>query len=497
MTDSGGEEFIPFELALKLVDAAIFAKTSRHLRNIEVAVLRGAWLGQKYDQIAVESGYAPEYIKHDVGPKLWQMLSSSLGEKVSKTNLMAVLAQRASQEFKIPAEAATRLQNAKFTIEDSSSFSSLQSPLPLIPDRGCEFPNSQSSELEPPVGLVPLDSVFYVERPPAESRCYEDITRPGALIRIKAPSQMGKTSVMVRILAHAKKQKFDPGDGLKVHTVALNLQQADRAVFTDLDRFLRWFCASITRKLHLPHKVEDYWSETFGSKSNCTAYFEDCLLPDIDGVLVLALDQVDEVFLHPEIADDFFTLLRSWYEEAAYGDSGNPLWQNLRLIIVHSTEAYIPLDINNSPFNVGLAIELQAFTTEQVFELQQHYGLQLSESEISELMQLVAGHPYLVQQAFYHLAQHDLTLNQLVQMAATDAGIYSNHLHRHLRNLQEHPLLAAAYDQVLKSSQPVELEQILAFKLHSMGLVSLRGNQVAISCELYQRYFGRAMTVNE
>nr|WP_258003843.1 AAA-like domain-containing protein [Fischerella thermalis] len=34
-------------------------------------------------------------------------------------------------------------------------------------------------------------------------------------------------------------------------------------------------------------------------------------------------------------------------------------------------------------------------------------------------------------------------------------------------------------------------------KLHSMELVSLRGNQVAISCELYRLYFGRAMMVNE
>ncbi len=481
MTDSIGEQIIPFELALKLADAAVFAKNSRHLRNIEVAVLRGAWLGQKYDKIALESGYAPEYIKHDVGPKLWHILSSSLGEKVNKTNFMAVLAQRAIQE-----EDTGKRDNRDREIILERFAVSPRLPISI-----------SSSKLEPPIGLVALDSAFYVERPPAESRCYEEITRSGALIRIKAPSQMGKTSLMVRILAHAKKQNFDSEDRQEVHTVALSLQQADRLAFTDLDRFLRWFCASITRKLHLPHRIEDYWSETFGSKSNCTAYFEDCLLPDINGILVLALDQLDEVFLHPEIADDFFTLLRSWYEEAAYGDSGNPLWQNLRLIIIHSTEVYIPLDINKSPFNVGLAIELQAFTTEQVFSLLSCYGLNLSESEVSELMQLVAGHPYLVQQAFYHLARHDLTLNQLVQMAATDAGIYSNHLHRHLRNLQEHPQLAAAYDQVLKSSQPVELEQLLVFKLHSMGLVTLRGNKVAISCELYRRYFGRAMTVDE
>jgi AAA-like domain len=452
MKDSTGEQPITFEAALKAVDAAVFATTSRHLRNIEVAVLRGAWLGQRYDEIAAESGYTPEYIKHDVGPKLWQLLSSSLGEKVSKTNLVAVLAQRVNQ-------------GAVENVPASSS---------------------ESPKLESLVGLIALNSAFYVERPPVESRCYEEIMKPGALIRIKAPSQMGKTSLMVRILARAKQQNSEDGD---VYTVPLSLQRADRAVFTDLDKFLRWFCASITRKLQLPHRVEDYWSETFGSKNNCTAYFEDCVLPEINGSLVLALDQVDEVFLHPEIADDFFTLLRSWYEEAAYGDSGNPLWQNLRLIIVHSTEVYIPLDINKSPFNVGLAVELQAFTSEQVFDLAQRYGLNLSESELSELMQLVAGHPYLVQQALYHLARRDLTLAQLVQTAATDAGIYYNHLHRHLRSLQEHPQLAAAYDQVIKASTPIELEQLLAFKLHSMGLVALRGNQVVPSCELYRWYF--------
>lgn len=448
------EQAITFETALKLADTAVFAKTKRHLRNIEVAVLRGALLGQKYDQIAAECDYAPEYIKHDVGPKLWQILSASLGEKVSKTNLMAVLAQRASWEE----DTGTRKGITKMFIPFT----------PLSP------------------------SSFYVERPPVESRCYEEITRPGALlIRIKAPSQMGKTSLMVRILAHAKQQNPD-----EVRTVALSLQRAERSIFNDLDKFLRWFCVSITRKLQLPHRVDDYWSETFGSKSNCTAYFEDCLLPDLNGVLVLGLDQVDEVFLHPEIADDFFTLLRSWYEEAAYGDSGNPLWQNLRVVIVHSTEVYIPLDINKSPFNVGLAIELQTFTPLQVFDLAKRYEIHLSEGELSELMQLVDGHPYLVQQALYHLAQQDLTLKQLIETAATDAGIYSNHLHRHLRSLQEHPQLAAAYEEVIHSSNPVELEQVLAFKLHSMGLVKLQGNQVISSCELYRQYFEEVLRPN-
>jgi hypothetical protein len=82
---------LAFEEALKTADAAVFAQANRHLRNIEVAVLKGAWQGQTYDQISTDCGYAADYIKHDVGPKLWQLLSLSFGEKVNKNNLVAVI----------------------------------------------------------------------------------------------------------------------------------------------------------------------------------------------------------------------------------------------------------------------------------------------------------------------------------------------------------------------------------------------------------------------
>ncbi len=57
--------------------------------------------------------------------------------------------------------------------------------------------------LEEPEGQVPLDSKFYVKRPGVESECYKTILKPNALICIKAPQQMGKTSLMTRILHHA------------------------------------------------------------------------------------------------------------------------------------------------------------------------------------------------------------------------------------------------------------------------------------------------------
>jgi hypothetical protein len=355
--------------------------------------------------------------------------------------------------------------------EDIRSYQTPINPLPPLP----------VAEPELPKGQVRLASAFYVERVPDETQCYQEILKPGTLIRIKAPRQMGKTSLMARILYQAREQGC--------RTVPLSFQHADKSVFTNLNQLLQWLCAKITRKLRLPHQVEAYWTDTFGSKDNCTAYFEDFLLSETDSPLVLGLDEVDRVFQHPKITDDFFALLRAWYEEAGYGDSDSDLWAKLRLVVVHSTEVYIPLDINQSPFNVGLPIELSEFSREQVTDLAQRHGLNWQTHQVEQLMTMVGGHPYLVRVALYYIARGELTLEKLVEIAPTEAGIYGDHLRRHLWNLQQHPELATAFAQVLVAQEPVELESVLAFKLHSMGLVQLRGNVTVPRFELYRQYF--------
>jgi len=43
---------------------------------------------------------------------------------------------------------------------------------------------------------------------------------------------------------------------------------------------------------------------------------------------------------------------------------------------------------------------------------------------------------------------------------------------------------------VLKSSTPVELDVVEAFKLESMGLVNLQGNLAMVSCDLFRQNLG-------
>ncbi len=210
-----------------------------------------------------------------------------------------------------------------------------------------------------PSGAVPLGSPFYLERKPIEAQIKQEIKKPGTLIRIKAPREMGKTSLLLRILEFAKAQNY--------HTVSLNLDQVDQSILSDLNQFLRWLCANIARQLHLKPCLDDYWDQDLGSKISCTSYFEDYLLKSVQAPLVLALDEAHQIFEHSVVAKDFLPLLRSWYEES----KTSPLWQKLRLVIVHSTEIYVPLQLNQSPFNVGLPIQLSHFSQDEVKQLAQ------------------------------------------------------------------------------------------------------------------------------
>jgi transcriptional regulator with XRE-family HTH domain len=349
-------------------------------------------------------------------------------------------------------------------------------------DNNLEIPEwidvNQDTSPRYPSGAVPLGSPFYLERAHLEAQIEQEIRKPGALVRIKAPKEMGKTSLLLRVLDSAKR--------LGYRTVSLNLEQVDQAILNDLNQFLRWLCANVARQLQLKPRLDAYWDDDLGSKISCTSYFQDYLLKEISAPVVLALDEVNQIFEHPQVAKDFLPLLRSWYEEA----KTLPIWQKLRIIVVHSTEIYVPLDLNQSPFNVGLPVQLNGFSQEEVWQLAQRYGLDWEEEEeVRQLMDMVGGHPALIQIALYHLSCGDVTLSQLLETAPTATGIYNHHLQRHWLALKGQPELASAFNAVISATEPIQLDCISFYKLSSLGLIEQSSDKVMPSCELYRHYF--------
>ncbi|MFM2061758.1 MAG: hypothetical protein RLZZ507_1428 [Cyanobacteriota bacterium] len=333
---------------------------------------------------------------------------------------------------------------------------------------------------------LPSNSRFYIERPPIESDAYTELSKPGGLLRIKASSHMGKSSLMLRLIHQATHQGYS--------IVTIDFKQADSQIFVSLNKFLRWFCINVARQLSLISNLNDYWDEEIGSKISASIYFEGYLLEQIQSPLVLVLNEVNYIFEHPQIAQDFLPLLRSWHEQAKQTE----IWQNLRLVVIHSTEVYIPLNVNQSPFNVGLALKIPEFNREQVTEFARRHELNwFDSSAVQQLMQLVGGHPYLIHIGLYYLQQQKISFPELLETAISYDGIYSNHLRCLLTRLHSNSELSKAYDQIINSQQSTHISTNLIYKLDSLGLIKLEGENIKPACEMYRLFFQKENLIGD
>lgn len=439
------------------VESLIFKQTGKHLSDLETVVLRGAWENKTYEDIAEAEGYTSSYLSKDVGNRLWNELSDALNEKVSKKNFKTAL-QREWQK------------------QAQSNFADFQNLSNLAIADNIAFPE----------GSVALNSPFYIGRSNLESVCYETVVRPGSLIRIKGAKWMGKTSLVNRILQQGRDRQQ--------MIVYLDLGSVEHSIAQDLDKLLRWVCVMVSRQLKLDNKVKEYWdTDILGSNDNCTIYFEEYILEETTSPIAIALDNVDRLFACKGVVEDFLGMLRSWHEKG----KTHECWAQLRLILAHSTEVYIPLDINQSPFNAGVPILLEEFDRQQVAALASIYRLDWDSDRVEKLMDLVGGHPYLVRLAMYRLKTQDLNLEQFLAQAVLEMEIYSDPLRRVLSILQQSPVLTEAFAKVVHSSEPVSLNSFQIYQLHSIGLVQHQQNMVRPRCRLYREYFQRVLGAGE
>ena len=93
-------------------------------------------------------------------------------------------------------------------------------------------------ELEFPNGAVGLNSPFYVPTG-KEADCVKVLQKPGALLRIKSPSQRGKSSLLVQVLGQV--------EPLGYRVARLDFQRANQPFLAEPERFMQWFCQGVGR----------------------------------------------------------------------------------------------------------------------------------------------------------------------------------------------------------------------------------------------------------
>ena len=183
------------EEAVELLDRLVLDKTGNRLTDVQRLIFCDCWLPSRnsYEEIANTHGYSATYLKQDVGPKLWKLISQVCGEKVKKTNFKAILER---QLGKIETEIVHSPEIVTELASDDKYLPKQQIDSQLIFDRFINW------------GEAPDISVFYgrtKELATLEQWLLEDRCR---LVSILGMGGIGKTHLAVK-LAHNVREQFD------------------------------------------------------------------------------------------------------------------------------------------------------------------------------------------------------------------------------------------------------------------------------------------------
>jgi hypothetical protein len=352
----------------------------------------------------------------------------------------------------------------------------LVSPLPT-------FDPQWLKELDASGGAVPLDSEFYVERH-ADAEAKDKLLQVGVTIRIKGSRQMGKTSLLARLVQHAIDKNYP--------FFYMDFQELDNRYLSSLDTFLHYFASRIATDLDTNQKQDYYWKEekklSRGSKDRLTDFLSKEVLEHLTTYpFTLFLDEVDLLFAC-DWRSDFFSLIRSWHNKRAMPHL--KVWKKLNIVLTYSTAAsFFITDLNQSPFNVGTDFSLSDFDRTEVEQLNYKHGSPVKTTEeIDSIMRLLQGHPFLVRKALYALAVQQLTVEEVLKGACDDDGPFSEHLRHYLLQLDQNQEQRMAMKSVIQNHTcPTD---DLFYQLRSSGLVvGPSRTNVQPRCELYRQYF--------
>ena len=333
--------------------------------------------------------------------------------------------------------------------------------------------------LEAPAGAMRPESPFYIERL-ADSQLRHQLVGQGTTTTIQAGRQTGKTSLLTHAINTYQREQG--------RIIYLDFHLVDEASGQNLTSFLRFLSEAIAEQLDLDWEVVDrYWLAARNPAQTFNRFLQQEMLKRFEQTVLLAIDEAD-LLLGAEYQKHFFALLRAWDSRRAF----DPDWRRLNLVMVISTHPYLLIDdVNLSPFNVGLTIRLKDFSPDQVADLNQRHGSPLVQNEVSALMRLVGGHPYLVRQAYYTLVSEGLSLTELLRVAASPDGPFGKHLLFFLHSLKKNPALLAAFQQLLRE-QKLQEESLLE-RLAAVGLIQQEDEIWRPRCGLYGEFFKRQL----
>ncbi len=345
----------------------------------------------------------------------------------------------------------------------------LSSPLPA------PYPDPRGLAL--PGGAIDTEAPYYVVRR-ADEEVVDGVRRPRGLVTVQGPRQSGKTSLILRALESVRQSQSD------LRAVFVDFQALASEDLESLETLWRAIAELVADQL----QVDLSWQEGKRHGRNLDCFIDRDVLADAEQQLLLCLDEVDRLFHFP-IRSDFFASLRAFYNRGAYDRT----WKRVSWLLGTSSEpGFFIKDLSQSPFNVGLRVELPMFTVEEIAKLARHFGMSSDVAESGRILAYAGGQPYLVHLLLYRLAVADIDAEELFDPGTAARTIFREHLHRFLLHFQQEEPLALAMKRVVTGEGCDDAQ--LTDRLRAAGLVRFdeEGRLVPL-CELYADFFRREL----
>lgn len=342
------------------------------------------------------------------------------------------------------------------------------------------LPAPASRLIQPPSATY--DPMWYVHREREERPALSHMAWPGATAVIWGPQRFGRTT-LIKYLLHRCLQQ-DLLQGKRSRALEINLERLDDSAWQSFDLFLLNLSRTIAVGLGLDeNEINSYWSRSTTPRDKLGLWMERRVLQETGGRLLLAIDQADAPWRRKLFHDSFFGMLRGWAEDTS------EIWSRLRLIIaVETVPTLLISSTTQSPFNNTHIINLGDLRLPHVRQLAGLYGLKWTDSDLTELMSYVGGHPYLLRLAMFKGAvrEHEQEpIARLLRSENEDDNVFAPHLDQLENQLQSQPELIEVLGQIVQE-RDIRISKETSLRLRSLGLIVEERGAYRIRYRIYE-----------